>query len=198
MKSESPQLSKTYNFSFSFRNKASRLLWNIVYFFFFKWTPSTVLVFKKWRIFLLRLFGAEVHFDCLIYSSVKIWAPWNFKMGHSSCLGPKVNCYNQGKIVIGVNTVISQNTHLCASSHDYTKTDFPLILKPITIGNSVWVAADAFIGPSVNIGDNSLVAARTVVVKNVEKNTIVGGNPAKFIRKRHTSSITSVDPNLKK
>lgn len=185
MKSESPQFNKEYNFSFSFRNKASRLLWNIVYLFFFRCTPSTVFVFKKWRILLLRLFGAQVHFDSLIYSSVKIWAPWNFKMGHLCCLGPKVNCYNQGKIVIGDNTVISQNTHLCASSHDYTKTDFPLVLKPITIGNSVWVAADAFIGPSVNIGDNAVVAARAVVVKDVQPNEIVGGNPAKFIKNRN-------------
>jgi putative colanic acid biosynthesis acetyltransferase WcaF len=57
-----------------------------------------------------------------------------------------------------------------------------LILKPITIGNGVWIAADAFIGPGVSIEDNAVIAARSVVVKNVMTNAIMGGNPAKFIK----------------
>ncbi|MBW1655025.1 putative colanic acid biosynthesis acetyltransferase [Flavobacterium quisquiliarum] len=105
-------------------------------------------------------------------------------MGANSSLGPNVDCYNQGNITIGANTVISQKTYLCASSHDYTKTDFPLILKPITIGNGVWVAADAFIGPGVSIEDNAIIAARSVVNKKVEKNAVMGGNPATLIKLR--------------
>jgi putative colanic acid biosynthesis acetyltransferase WcaF len=57
-------------------------------------------------------------------------------------------------------------------------------LKPILIGSGIWIAAEAFIGPSVIIGNNAVVAARAVVVKNVDANTIVGGNPAKFIKTR--------------
>jgi putative colanic acid biosynthesis acetyltransferase WcaF len=105
-------------------------------------------------------------------------------MGANSSLGPNVDCYNQGRISIGTNTVISQKSYLCASTHDYTKIDFPLILKPITIGNGVWIAADAFIGPGVYIEDDAVIAARSVVNKKVEKNTIVGGNPAKVIKYR--------------
>ena len=86
---------------------------------------------------------------------------------------------------IGANTVISQKSYLCASTHDYTKQDFPLILKPIKIGNGVWVAADAFIGPGVFIEDNAVIAARSVVIKNVEANAIMGGNPAKFIKQNY-------------
>jgi len=105
-------------------------------------------------------------------------------MGANSSLGPHVDCYNQGNITIGSNTVISQKTYLCASSHDYTKSDFPLILKPITIGNGVWVAADAFIGPGVRIENNAIIAARAVVNKKVDENAVVGGNPAKQIKTR--------------
>jgi putative colanic acid biosynthesis acetyltransferase WcaF len=48
----------------------------------------------------------------------------------------------------------------------------------------VWVAADAFIGPGVIIGQGAVVGARSAVFKNVERWTVVGGNPAKFIKKR--------------
>lgn len=172
----------TYNHSFSLKNKISRLIWNCVSIIVFR--PFVSRLFKKWRVFVLKCFGAKIEWSTHIYASVKIWAPWNLQMGANSSLGPHVDCYNQGHITIGANTVISQKTYLCASSHDYTKTDFPLILKPITIGNGVWVAADAFIGPGVAIEDNAVIAARSVVNKKVEKNAVMGGNPATLIKLR--------------
>jgi putative colanic acid biosynthesis acetyltransferase WcaF len=172
----------TYNHSFSLKNKIGRLAWNIISHVLFR--PFGSLLFKKWRVFVLKCFGAKLEWSSHVYSSVKIWAPWNLEMGSNSTLGPQVDCYNQGKIKIGSNTVISQKTYLCASSHDYNQTDFPLILKPIRIGNGVWIAAAAFIGPSVSVGNHSIVAARGVVIKDVEENAIVGGNPAIFIKSR--------------
>lgn len=172
----------TYSHSFSLKNKIGRLIWNIACILLFR--PFVSRLFKKWRILILKCFGAKVAWSSHIYASVTIWAPWNLQIGENSSLGPNVDCYNQGKIRIGSNTIISQKTYLCASTHDYTKKDFPLLLKPITIGNSVWVAADAFIGPNVSIGDEAIVAARAVVISNVETKAIMGGNPAKLIKFR--------------
>lgn len=172
----------TYNHSFSLKNKISRLVWNVVRLFLFR--PFASRFFKKWRVLVLKCFGAKIKWSSHIYASVKIWAPWNLEMSTNATLGPNVDCYNQGKISIGANTVISQKTYLCASTHDYFKKDFPLLLKPITIGNGVWIAADAFIGPGVIIGNNAIIAARAVVIKEVEQNTIVGGNPSKIIKSR--------------
>jgi putative colanic acid biosynthesis acetyltransferase WcaF len=169
-----------YNHTFSLKNKMTRLIWNMVCFVLFR--PFGTRLFKKWRVLLLKCFGAKIAWSSHIYASTKIWAPWNLEMGANSCIGPKVDCYNQGKISIGCNTIISQKSYLCASSHDYTQKDFPLILKPIQIGNGVWVAADVFIGPSVIIGDHAVVAARSVVIKNIDDNAVVGGNPAKLIK----------------
>lgn len=171
-----------YSHSFSLKNKIARLLWSITYIILFR--PFNLGLFRKLRVLILKLFGAKIKWSSNVYASVKIWAPWNLKIGENSCLGPKVDCYNQGQITIGDNTVISQKTYLCASSHDYKSSNFPLILKPIIIGDGCWVAADAFIGPGVNIGNNSVVAARSVVIKNIEDNNIVGGNPAKTIKFR--------------
>ncbi len=172
----------TYKHSFSLKNKIGRLLWNLTFPILFR--PFSSRLFKKWRVLLLKCFGAKIEWSSHVYASVKIWAPWNLEIGTYSSLGPKVDCYNQGKIIIGNNTIISQKTYLCASSHDFNRKDFPLVLKPILIGSGVWIAADAFIGPSVAIGNNAVIAARAVVVKNVESSVIVGGNPAKFIKIR--------------
>ena len=171
-----------YKNNFTLANKILRVIWTISYitlFYSFKFS-----FFNKWRILLLRIFGTKVPFSAIVYSNVKIWAPWNLEMGEYSCLGPNVDCYNQGKISIGANTIISQKTYLCASTHDYTNVTFPLICKPIQIGSQVWISADSFIGPGVSIGNGAVIGARSAVFKNVESWTVVGGNPAVFIKER--------------
>ncbi len=55
--------------------------------------------------------------------------------------------------------------------------------KPILIGNNVWIGANSRILKGVNIGDNSIVASASVVTKDVPKNCIVAGNPAKIVKK---------------
>ena len=57
-----------------------------------------------------------------------------------------------------------------------------LITAPITLGDDVWIAADAFVGPGVGMGDRAIVGARASVFSNVPSDVIVGGNPAKFIK----------------
>jgi putative colanic acid biosynthesis acetyltransferase WcaF len=171
-----------YEYSFSYSNKIARLLWNVVYVVLFRPFGSRLL--KKWRVLVLKFFGAKIEWTSHIYASVKIWAPWNLKMGAYTTLGPSVDCYNQGKITIGANTTISQKAYLCASSHDISDIHNNLILQPITIKNQVWVAAEAFIGPGVIIGEGAVVGARSAVFKDVEGWTVVGGNPAKFIKNR--------------
>lgn len=170
----------TYNSTFSLKNKVLRLVWNIFALFFFK--PFNLKFFERYRCFILNLFGAEIDNTAIIYSSAKIWAPWNLKVGAYSTIGPNVDCYNQGQISIGDNCVISQKTFLCASSHDYRHSSFPLILCPITIYNGVWVAADSFIGPGVTIHNNVIVGARSAVFKDCEANSVYGGNPAVFLK----------------
>jgi putative colanic acid biosynthesis acetyltransferase WcaF len=92
--------------------------------------------------------------------------------------------YNLGRVSIGERVTISQRVHLCAGTHDYKNPAMPLIKPPIEIGDEVWVCADAFVGPSLTIGERAIVAAASVVVKNVSAGAIVGGNPAKEIKIR--------------
>ncbi|MFP9099573.1 putative colanic acid biosynthesis acetyltransferase [Flavobacterium sp. RHBU_24] len=167
---------------FSLKNKISRVLWGFASLILFR--PFSLRIFKKWRVFVLKCFGANISWTSMVNANVKIWAPWNLEMGDYACLGPKVDCYNQGKITIKNNATISQKVYLCASTHDFTDPNHALVLKPIVIGERAWVAADAFIGPGVTIGDGAVVGARGAVFKNVTPWTVVGGNPAVYVKDR--------------
>lgn len=175
------ELSK-YTNTLSRGHQIKRLIWGIVWTVFTKPFPRRSA--NAWKIFLLRLFGAKVHSKAVVYSSVKVYAPWNLEMHAYSCLAPEVDCYNVAKITLGANTTVSQKTYLCTASHDITKPHNPLITAPIIIKDQVWVAADAFVGMGVTIEQGAVVGARAAVFKNVEAWSIVGGNPAKFIKKR--------------
>ncbi|BAM02232.1 LbetaH domain-containing protein [Phycisphaera mikurensis] len=134
---------------------------------------------------LLRLFGAS--FDGHCSSRIRVWYPWKLRMGRLSMAGDRVTFYNLAPITIGDSTVLSQDAYLCAGTHDHLDPTFPLVADhraAIRIGNGVWVAAGAFVGPGVTIGDNAVVAARSVVVKDVPAGAIVGGNPTRIIGHR--------------
>ena len=171
-----------YKNNLSRKHQVLRFIWNIVWLVLARPLPRSI--GKQWKLTLLRLFGAKIHKTANVYSSVRIYTPWNLEMKAFSCLAPEVNCYNVDKVIIGANTTISQNTYLCTASHDVTKSVYPLITAPIIIKDQVWVGADTFIGMGVTIGEGSVVGARAAVFKDIEPWTIVGGNPSKFIKKR--------------
>jgi putative colanic acid biosynthesis acetyltransferase WcaF len=105
-------------------------------------------------------------------------------MGEYSSLGDYVVCYNAGGVRIGRHSTISQYAHLCSSTHDYEHPHMSQVLAPIQIEDQVWVCADAFIAPGVRVGQGAVVGARASVFKDVEPWTVVGGNPARTIKKR--------------
>lgn len=165
--------------------KIKRVVWNITATLLFR--PFITPVFRKWRIALLRMFGAKVEWDANVYASVKIWAPWMLQMGHRACLGPEVICYNQDWVVLEDDAIVSQYSYLCTASHDvdYANTaDSGLITSPIVLRRGAWIGSRAFVGMGVEIGEKAVIGATASVYKNVESLTIVGGNPAKVIKKR--------------
>ncbi|WP_179336950.1 putative colanic acid biosynthesis acetyltransferase [Winogradskyella ludwigii] len=166
----------------SLKNKLLRIFWNIIWQCFFR--PFSTKLFNPWRLFLLRLFGAKVHRKSGVYASCKVWAPWNLELEENAWLGPHVNVYNVALIRLGINATVSQYTYLCSASHDIYSYEHTLIAKPIIIQRQAWVGASAFIGMGVTIGKGAVVGATASVYKNVEPWTIVGGNPAKFIKER--------------
>lgn len=172
--------------------KIKRVVWNITAALLFR--PFITPAFRKWRIALLRLFGAKVEWDANVYASVKIWAPWMLQMGHRACLGPEVICYNQDWVVLKDDAVVSQYTYLCTAGHDVNMmntADKSLITAPIILKSKSWIGARSFIGMGVEIGEGAVVGATASVYKSVEPWSVVGGNPCKIIKMRKLTNIKS-------
>lgn len=167
--------------SFSFKNRVSRVVWNVVYIGFFRFTPKPL---HSWRAFILKLFGAKVGKCVHVYPKVNIWAPWNLELKDECGIANGVTLYSQGRITIGKRTVISQGAHLVSGTHDYTKIGFPLYTKPIHVGNHVWIAAEAFVHPGITIGDGAVIGARSVVTKNMPPWMVCSGYPCMPIKAR--------------
>ena len=171
-----------YHNALSRKNQVGRMLWTIVWGVFARPLPRSV--GSGWKRFLLRLFGAKIDATAIVYSSAKVYYPANLTMGAYACLASDVDCYNVAPVTIGANSTVSQGAYLCTASHDITDPLNPLVTKPIVIEDQAWVAAGAFVGMGVTIGQGAVVGARAAVFKDVEPWTVVGGNPAKFIKKR--------------
>jgi putative colanic acid biosynthesis acetyltransferase WcaF len=162
-----------------------RALWECVQLPFYPLRPRGL---SGLRVALLRLFGAKIGNNVLICGGVRVHVPWNLEIGDFAAIGDKVEIYNLARIRIGSHTTISQHAYLCASSHDYTRSDFPLYSLPISIGRQAWVASGAFVAPGVTIGEGSVVGARSVVLRDVPPWMVAAGNPCKVIKPREIRS----------
>lgn len=93
------------------------------------------------------------------------------------------NCLMMGRggITVDEGAMIAANVQLISNNHDLHDRQI-LLCKPVHLCKNAWIGAGATILPGVTIGENAVVAAGAVVTKDVAPNTIVGGNPAKFIR----------------
>lgn len=167
-----------------------RSVWSLVSSTVFRLVPTP---FHKLRILILRMFGASVSWDCFVYPSVSIWSPRNLEMKSGSTLGPRVICYNPGKIMVGINSTVSQGVHLCSGTHDIVRENIkrspymPLITAPIEIKNFCWLTADVFVGPGVTINEGVIVSARSVVTKSLNGWSLYAGMPAIKIKSLNSS-----------
>lgn len=155
------------------------IVWRLVNAFVF---PVIGNLGRKW---LLRGFGARIVADIVVYPSAKIFAPWNLVVESPwAVIGPRVEIYNKAKVTLGGHAIISQDTYLCTASHDVTSPVMALVTRPIVVEADSWIAARAVVLPGVTIHEGGVVGCASVVTRDVAPWTVVGGNPAKFIKKR--------------
>jgi len=165
----------------SFKELAGRGAWAATYWSIYRWIPRHL---NWWHRSILRVFGAKVGRAVTVYPSAHITCPWNLILKDYCVIGPGVELFALGTITIGKHSVLSQRAHLCAGTHDYTDPRMPLLRLPIRIGDGAWICAEVFIGPGVNVGDRSVVGARSVVIKDLPPDSVCAGNPCRTIRPR--------------
>ena len=114
--------------------------------------------------------------------------PLHIMMGDRVTIGRNVSvmynflCMSVGGITIEDGVLISANVQLLTNNHDYDDHE-ALICKPVHLKRNCWIGAGATILSGVTVGENAMVAAGAVVSKDVEPNTVVGGVPARLIKR---------------
>lgn len=164
--------------------KLKNMAWKFVNRTLFRFTPPILTIFRKYRVLLVRSFGGKIDWSASLHPSAVIDYPWNLRMGRKSSLGEKSWVYAMDNITVGELSCIGKDVYLLTGSHDICRSTFDLVTRPITIGDGCWIATASTVLPGVTIGDYSVIAAGSVVSKNVDSNSVVGGNPAKFIKQR--------------
>lgn len=175
--------------SFSLSNRLLRALWMLTWLVLARFTPPPL---HAWRRMVLAAFGAKIGRGVRVHGSANIWLPANLELGDGVLIGPQARIYNQGHVWIGAGSVISQRAHLCASSHDLDDPNFQLVLRPICIGARCWIAAEAFVGPGVQMADGAVLGARAALFAPAERGGVYSGNPAKLLKRRQPASYSSL------
>ena len=133
---------------------------------------------------ILKLFGAELGKNVVIKPKVNIKYPWFFKAENDIWIGENVWIDNLTMVTLESNVCLSQGCLLLTGNHNYTKSTFDLIMKPIIIKKGAWIGAKATVCPGVIVGSHAVLAVGSVANKNLEPYSIYQGNPAIFVKIR--------------
>lgn len=135
-------------------------------------------ILKKW----FKSFGDNSALIPPFYTDYGV----NISVGNNSFINMNATFLDVCEIKIGNNVFIGPNVSLYTPCHpihkDYRYKGLEYG-KPITIEDNVWIGGNVIILPGVTIKNGAVIGAGSVVTKDVEEDTIVAGNPAKFIRK---------------
>lgn len=172
----------------SWYRPASRVkicLWLITNALFFN---HHLAVFNGFKCMVLRWFGAKIGNGVLIKPSVNIKYPWFLTIGDYCWIGENVWIDNLAPISIGNNVCISQGAMLLTGNHDFTKSRFDLIIKPIVIEDGVWIGAKSVVCPGVYCESHAVLSVQSVATKRLSSYVIYKGNPAQPIKTREIHS----------
>lgn len=136
------------------------------------------------KVWILKLFGAQIGSNVLIKQNVNIKYPWLLEIGDNVWIGENVWIDNLAKVTLKNNVCISQGAMLLCGNHDYKKTTFDLMIGEIRLEDGVWIGARATVCPNVRVFSHAILTVGSVATKDIESYSIYQGNPATKIRQR--------------
>lgn len=140
------------------------------------------------KVFLLKLFGAKMGKGIVIKPNVNIKYPWLLEVGDYTWIGERVWIDNLAKVTIGKNCCLSQGAMLLCGNHNYKKSTFDLIVKPITLEDGAWVGALSVVCPGVTLKSHAILTVQSVATETLEPFSLYKGNPAVKIREREINA----------
>ena len=143
------------------------------------------LTLKEERLAIIKELFGEIGEPCTIYPGFHCDNGKHIKIGSHAFINYNVSIMDRGPVTIGDHVLLAPNVVITTSNHPLDlqmRRDSLGIAAPVTIGNDVWIGANAVILPGVTLGNNVVVAAGAVVTKDVPDNTLVAGVPARIIR----------------
>ncbi len=161
-------------------NKLKIVLWYLCNLLFFKSGNP----FYWLKTCILQCFGAKVGTNVLIKPHVSIKYPWKLIIGDNVWIGEHAWIDNIDMVSIGNNVCISQGALIISGNHDYKKSTFNLITKPIEIHDGAWLGAKSIVCGGSIISENSILTVGCVWCGTTEKNGIYKGNPAVYYKER--------------
>ncbi|MEZ9872022.1 WcaF family extracellular polysaccharide biosynthesis acetyltransferase [Vibrio sp. 10N.261.51.C6] len=138
----------------------------------------------RFKVALLRLFGAQVGEGVVIKPNVNIKYPWKLSVGNHTWIGEKAWIDNLAQVSIGANCCLSQGCYLLTGNHDYTSATFDLMAKGIVIEEGSWVGAQSTVCPGLTLSQGTVLSVGSVLTNNTEAFGIYQGNPAQKVKKR--------------
>jgi putative colanic acid biosynthesis acetyltransferase WcaF len=137
------------------------------------WFAVMNTVFMAWwcparlRVALLRAFGARIGRGVLIRHRVRVLWPWKLTVGDHTWIGEGAWILNLEPVVLGSHVCVSQEALLCTGSHDHRTAAFRYRNAPVTVADGAWIAARATVLAGVSVGRHAVVAAGTVLDRDL-------------------------------
>jgi acetyltransferase-like isoleucine patch superfamily enzyme len=127
--------------------------------------------------------------NVVLSTPITLTKPYNISIANNVYIGPDGWISSHGLVIINSGAIFGPRVKIYTGNHNYDSEiaipyDDLTITKQVTIGENVWIGGDVIILPGVNIGEGAIVGGGSVVTKDVSPGDIVGGNPAKTIKKR--------------
>jgi acetyltransferase-like isoleucine patch superfamily enzyme len=131
-----------------------------------------------------ELIGRNVDDSFLLIPPFYTTGGADIRVGRNVFVNQNCTFYDLGGLDIADDVMIGPNVSIITSGHPVAPSQrrASVVAKPVVIERNVWIAAGATIIGGVTVGENSVVAAGSVVTRDVPPNTLVGGNPARVIR----------------
>jgi maltose O-acetyltransferase len=137
------------------------------------------------RKYFYRRAGMVLPASSSLHWRAEFYAPESITVGEHCTIGDSAFLDGRSGLTIGDCVNLGSHVTIYTRQHDVDSPTFAEVGGPVRVGDHAWIASHALVLPGVTIGEGAVVAAGAVVTRDVAPYTLVGGNPARFIRERN-------------